>query len=395
SAWLLSKLDMDGILKGLLTIVGMIAALAGGVALAGLAGSLSGLGWAFMGLALGVGILAGSLLVFKMVSFEDIKKGMITLAGALLTLSVAAKIADGKSLAGAGLAMLGLGAGLLGLAFDLKAVANLDSDELTKSMLVLAGVMAGLTLMSKFGGNMTATVGTLIGVAVALTALAFATKLLAGIDFLDAAGGMSVIVLGLVGLGFALKAFPKDMPAIAASLVGIAGAIGILVAAIWVIGNMDLGTVIQGFLVLGLALAGFAVALNFVPAGSMVKVTGIALGMIALAGALLLFAAAMRAFEDVNWGAVGKAAAVVGVLAAVIGVVAGFGVAMAPGLMAFGLSLAVIGAGLAVVAAAAWIFADAVSKVIDSITGLADQGGKIKDALREAGEGITEFSNGA
>src|SRR5699024_12119724 len=26
---------------------------------------------------------------------------------------------------------------------------------------------------------------------------------------------------------------------------------------------------------------------------------------------------------------------------------------------------------------------------------LADQGGKIKDALREAGEGITEFSNGA
>src|SRR5699024_11507814 len=49
SAWLLSKLDMDGILKGLLTIVGMIAALAGGVALAGLAGSLSGLGWAFMG----------------------------------------------------------------------------------------------------------------------------------------------------------------------------------------------------------------------------------------------------------------------------------------------------------------------------------------------------------
>src|SRR5699024_4620516 len=85
----------------------------------------------------------------------------------------------------------------------------------------------------------------------------------------------------------------------------------------------------------------------------------------------------------------------VGVLAAVIGVIAGFGVAMAPGLMAFGLSLAVIGAGLAVVAAAAWIFADAVSKVIDSITGLADQGGKIKDALREAGEGITEFSNGA
>src|SRR5699024_9650124 len=127
SAYLLSKLDMGEILKGLLTIVGMVAALAGGVALAGLAGSMSGLGWAFVGLAIGVVILVASLLVFKMVSFEDIKKGMITLAGALLTLSVAAKIADGKSIAGAGVAMLGLGAGLLGLAFGLKAIANLDS----------------------------------------------------------------------------------------------------------------------------------------------------------------------------------------------------------------------------------------------------------------------------
>ena len=395
SAWLLSKLDMDGILKGLLTIVGMIAALAGGVALAGLAGSLSGLGWAFMGLALGVGILAGSLLVFKMVSFEDIKKGMATLAVALLTLSVAAKIADGKSLAGAGMAMLGLGVGLLGLSFGLKAIANLETDELIKSITVMAGVMAAITLMSRFSGNMAATAGTLIGVAAAMIGLAYAIKLISDIDFGSAFGGMSVIVLGMIGLGAALRAFPKDMPAIAASLVGIAGAIGILVAAIWVIGNMDTGTVVQGMLALGVALAGFAVALNFVPAGSMLKVTGIALGMLALAGALIVFAAAMRSFETVDWGSMGKAAAVVAGLAVVIGLIAGFGVAMAPGLMAFGASLAVIGAGLLVIAGAAWVFADAVSKVIDSITGLADQGGKIKDALREAGEGITEFANGA
>src|SRR5699024_9261696 len=395
SAYLLSKLDMGEILKGLLTIVGMVAALAGGVALAGLAGSISGLGWAFMGLAIGVGILAASLLVFKMVSFEDIKKGMATLAGALLTLSVAAKIADGKSLAGAGLAMLGLGVGLLGLSFGLKAIANLETDELIKSITVMAGVMGAITLMSKFGGNMTATAGTLIGVAAAMIGLAYAIKLIADIDFGSAFGGMSVIVLGMIGLGLALKAFPKDMPAIAASLVGIAGAIGILVAAIWVIGNMDTGTVVQGMLALGVALAGFAVALNFVPAGAMLKVTSIALGMIVLAGALIVFAAAMRSFETVNWDSMYKAATVIAGLALVIGLIALTGTAMAPGLMAFGLSLAVIGAGLAVIAGAAWIFADAVSKVIDSITGLADQGGKIKDALREAGEGITEFSNGA
>src|SRR5699024_2281485 len=109
----------------------------------------------------------------------------------------------------------------------------------------------------------------------------------------------------------------------------------------------------------------------------------------------IVFAAAMRSFETVNWDSMGKAGAVVGVLALAIGLIAGFGVAMAPGITAFGLALMVLGGGLAVIAAAAWIFADAVSKIIDSITGLADQGGKIKDALREAGEGITEFADGA
>src|SRR5690625_7759817 len=77
----------------------------------------------------------------------------------------------------------------------------------------MAGVMGAITLMSKFGGNMTATAGTLIGVAAAMIGLAYAIKLIADIDFLSAFGGMSVIVLGMIGLGAALRTFPKDMPA--------------------------------------------------------------------------------------------------------------------------------------------------------------------------------------
>lgn len=395
SLYLMSKLDTADIMRGLLAIGGMILALAGGVALAGLAGSISGLGGAFLGLALGVGILAASLLVFKMVSLEDIGKGLLTLAGALLAISVAARIADGKKLAGAGLGMLGLGAGLFALAFGIKAIADIDTDALLKGLGVLGGVMLAMGLLGRYGGSITVSIGALIGVAGAILAMAYAVEYLSGMSFGQIVSGMAGIAIGIGLLGLALRAFPKTMPAIAGSLMGIAGAIGILVAAIWVIGNMDLTTVIQGMVALGLALAGFVIALNFIPAGAMGKIGAISLGMMMLAGTLVAFSFAIKTFEGIDWNTMGKAGAVIGVLAAAIGLISWLGVPMATGITAFGLALMVLGGGLGVIAAAAWLFADAVSKIIDSITGLADQGGKIKDALREAGEGVTEFANGA
>src|SRR5699024_10914848 len=134
-----------------------------------------------------------------------------------------------------------------------------------KGLTVLAGVMLGIGVMSRFGGNLAVTATALVGVSFALIALAYAIGLIADIDFWDAAGGMAVLVGGMIGLGWAMLAFPKSMPALSASLMGIAGALAILVAAIWIIGNMDLGTIVQGMGTLAVAIGGLVLAMRFMP----------------------------------------------------------------------------------------------------------------------------------
>ena len=397
--WLLGNMDPVTILKGLAVAVVSIAALAGGAALAGAAKSIQGMGTAFLGLAMGVLVLAGAFMLFKLINWDDITKGLTTLGVAVLAIAVAARVADGKKLAGAGVAMLGLGAGLLALSHGLKSIADINDKKLLKGLGVLAAVMTGITLMTRFGGgNLVATAGTLAGLAFSLIALSYAIGLIADIDFWAAAGGMAVLVVGLAGMGAALKAFPPTMPAIASSLLGIAAAFAILIAAIHILGNMDWQVLVQGGLAIAaltVVLGGLALAVSKIPPNSLANILGLSVGFVALAGSMLILAHAMRMFEGIQWESLGKAAAVAASAVAAFALLATIGHFGGAGLTAFGLGLAAIGGGLLVVAGAAWVFSDAVSKITDSMQTLADIGPRIKDALKEAGEGITEFANGA
>lgn len=401
--WILGKMDPAEILTGLAAVVLTIAALAGGIALAGLAKNIAGVGTAFLGLALGVAVLAGAFLLFKMINWEEMAKGLITLGVSLLAISTAARIADGKKLAGAGMAMLGLGTGLLALAYGIRAIAAIDPVSLIKGLTVLAALMVGLTAMAKFGGaKFAATTASLVGIAVALVAMAYAIKIIAEVDFLAAAGGMAVIVAGMIGLGLALNAFPKKMPAIAGSLMAIAGAIAILIAAIWILGNMNLGTVVQGIVTLGVALGGLIFAISKFPPNATATVVGMSVGLLAISASLLVLAYAMKYLEGVSWESLGKAGAIVAGLIVALAGLGAVGLFLGEGLGILGLALIAIGAGLLVMAGAAWVFADAISKVVDSVsnfvnslTNLANSGDKIKNALQEAGKGISLFAQEA
>lgn len=396
SIWFLGKMDPKSLLTGFVAVLGTIVALGAGAALAGTAKALTGMGFAFIGLAAGVAILAGAFLTFKMINWEEITKGLATLAVAVLAISIAARIADGKKLAGAGVAMLGVGAGLWALAYGMKAVADLDVQQLTTGLSVLAAVMLGLGALSKFGGsNFVTTAGALVGISFALVALAYAIGLIADIDFGDAFWGMTVLIAGLAGLGLALKAFPPTLPALAGSLVGIAGALAILVAAIYILGKMDFGTLAQGVGAIAVTLTALGLAMSRIPPNSAVNMLGMAAAFIGLAAAVYILAEAMKTLEVVDWGSLGKAAAIAASVVAIIAGLGIFGEKLGSGLVAVGLGLGALGLGLGAIAGAAWIFSDAVSKIVESMQTLVDIGPHIKDALGQAGEGITEFANGA
>ena len=397
--WILGNMDTATILKGLGVGLVTIIALAGGAALAGTAKSIQGMGTAFLGLAAGVFVLAAAFLLFKLVNWDDITKGLTTLGVAVLAIAIAARIADGKKLAGAGLAMAGLGLGLLALAHGLKSIADIETDELLKGLAVLGAVMVGITLMTKFGGGkLVATAGTLAGLAFSLIALAYAIGLIADIDFWAAAGGMAVLVVGLIGLGLAMRAFPPTMPAIAGSLLAIAGAFAILIGAIYILGSMDWQVLLQGVLAVGalaLVIGGLALAVSKLPPNALGSLLGLSVGFLALSGSMLVLAYAMRMFNDVDWSSLGKAGVVAAGLVVTLAALAAVGYFGGGGLLALGGGLAAIGGGLLVIAGAAWVFSDAVEKITNSMKTLSEIGDSIKDALKNAGEGITEFANGA
>lgn len=392
SIWLLGRLDAGTLLRGLAAALATIVGLAGGIALAGLAKSLSGVGWAMLGLAAGVAMLAGAFLMFKLINWDEIQKGLVTLGVAMAILTASAVLSFGNKLSGAGAAMAGVGAGLLMLALGLRAIANLDEDSLSRGLMVLSGVMLGLTVFSHLSGKMTTTAGALLGVAAALVGMALALKILEGVELENAGKKVATLAAGLALLGLAMRAFPKEMPAIAGSLMGIAGALAILIGAIWVIGNMDLRTVAQGLITLGIAIGGLFAFLKFIPKGALASVGIMAAGLAVMAGALIALAYAMKQLESISWETMGKAGIVLGTLvAAILGLGAAGGV-IGPGLMAVGAGLLVISASMLVVAGAAWIFADAVEKIVDSMVQLSDNADGIKDGLKSAGEGITLFA---
>lgn len=396
SVWFLAQMDFLSLLQGLGAVILLLAGMAGAAALAGSAAGIAGVGLAFLGIGAGLMLISQALIILKLVNWPELLKGLAIMAGLLVAIGFAARIADGKELLKVGGAMIGMGVGLLALSYGLAAIAGLDEEQLLKGMLVLGGVMLGLTLMSRYGGkDMAMTMGTLIGVAGAIIILAMALKVMEGVDLWRAVGSLIVLIGGLAALGGAMRAFPKDMPKIAGSIMGIALALGILVAAIWIIGNMDFWTVAQGVAVLGGALAGLFFIVKKLPPDALGKLIGLSVGLLALSGALLVIAFAMKVMEDISWESFGMMAATLGVLFVAMLAFGLTGKFIGVGLAAIGAGLIVLGLGLGLIALAAKIFIDAVVDLIDAMNRLVENSDKIEEALRNAGKGVTAFADEA
>ena len=161
-------------------------------------------------------VLAGSLKILATINWEEIKRSLVAMGGALTMLVVVMKILGndiGGSLAGAG-ALFIASAALIDLAIGLKILASIKPDDMVKSLLGLATALtilgvAGL-LLSKISGVLLVVAGAaaLFGIAsvsigIGLTLIAtgisaLALSLSAGTTAIVA--GLSAIILGILGL---------------------------------------------------------------------------------------------------------------------------------------------------------------------------------------------------
>ena len=318
----LSSLSWEELGKGLVGIVGLTAVVVGAAKILGSGGKTIVKGAVQMVImAVAVKMLASVCKDIADMKWEELGRGLAGLAGILAMLVIAVKFMSTGALTfvkGAG-SMLIMAAALTALAGALHIVAALSWEELKKGLitlgLLLGGLVLAVKLMSTGAGTFVKGAASMVVMSVALTALVGTMALASRMSWesiakgLVAIGGAMAILaiglnamrgtfmgsaallvatVGLLALTPALMALGSmSWESIAKGLVGVAGAIAVIGIA-----GLLLGPIVPSILGLGAAFALVGIGVLAVGAGLALVAVGLtALATAGAAGATAIVAA--------------------------------------------------------------------------------------------------------
>jgi len=396
----LAALDWEELAKGLTGVTVLIGALAGASKImSGNTGGMIASGIALVILAAAIKILVTAVTDLSGLSWEELAKGLGSVAALLVALALFTKFgAASKGAAGQAISILLLAAALKILASAVKDFGTLDANTLMQGLLAVGAVLVAVTAFGKAsggGGSMILTAAGLVVLGAALKIIASAVK-----DF----GSMKpeALVVGLVGMAGALliiagamAIMPGNMIVTGASLVVVAVALNLVADAFKKMGGMTWDEIGRGMVVLAGSL--------LILAGAMYLMTGAIVGAAALiiaAGALMILAPALVLLGTMSWDSIGRGLTI---LAAGLLIIAAGGIALIPaipGMLALGAAILLIGlgalaagfgitmfaAGLVALGAAAAVSVPALTEAIMAVINL------IPIAMQKLAEGIVLFA---
>lgn len=203
--------------------------------------------------------------------------------------------------------MVAVSAAVLVLSGALKVISSIDSDKLLGSVMALGGVMAELALvaviLSRDGGRFTKGAAGMIAFAAGIRILASSVKALSGLN-------SSALTRGLVGVGAlcaGLVVAAKTMNGVkfgigkGTGFVLMAASMEILQDAVAKFGEMDNEAVVRGLTSIGGALVIFVAAMNLLKGG-----IGSAISLTMMAAAVNLLVPAFQGLGNLSWEAIGK-----------------------------------------------------------------------------------------
>lgn len=344
-------------------------------------------------------IFASAVAILSALSWEGLAKGLIGLAvgmglmvGALVLLTKAPAVK--MMLASA--AMVAIATSLLILSAALKIFSTMSWDDIVRSMVAMGGALAILMVaMSKMQSALFGA-ASLIIVATAITILSGAMKVFSTMSWDDIGRSLVMLAGSMLILTVALSAMQSAVLG-AASLLIVSAAITVLSGAMKVFATMSWDDIGRSLVVLGgtLAILAAGMALMGIP----IVLLG-ALGIIAAAGALMVLAPAMKILGSMSWDDIGRGLTV---LAGALAILAVGGVLLLPSIPAFlalgaailmvgagtlaaGTGLLFLAAGIMALAAAGAVGAEAIRMAIMTIIGL------IPMAMAAFAQGLIDFA---
>lgn len=318
----LSGLDWVELAKGLTGVGVALALLAGFTQIAKFNKGAVAMGAGIILLAVGLKILASAVKDFATISWADMAKGMTGVAAGLLIIAGAMQLMP-KGMAAKAVGLVILGAALKIIASALKDFGGMTWEEIAKGLVTLAGslvIIAGA--MALMTGALPGAAALLI-VSGALAILAPVLQSLGGMGWDEIGRGLTVLAGALLIIAGSLYLMSAALPG-AAALVIVAAALALLAPVLTTFGEMSWAEIGAGLAMLaGTLLIIGAAGLLIIPA--LPGLLGLGAAILLIGVGALAAGVGMLAFS-VGFTAVAVAAgvgtvAIVGMLTAIIGLI--------------------------------------------------------------------------
>lgn len=308
-------------------------------------------------IAAAIAVLSVSLLILASIDSDKITMSLAAITTLFVELSGAMAVLDklnldGKSLNKTASAMIKIGAALLILSLAMKNLGELEPEQLAEGLIgvgVLLAEIAAFLKVADFNKGATKTATGMLIFAAAIKILASAVKDLAGLSWEE-------MTKGLIGVGVLLAEvdvflntakFSAKSMLTATGIVILAAAIKVLAAAAKDFGSMSWGEITKGLSSIGILLAEITAFTKLTGNAKHVVATGLAL--IEIAAAMKIFASAMKDFGNMSWSEIGKGLIAMGGALAEVAIATKL---MPKNLTGIGVGLVVVGASLKIIASA-------------------------------------------
>ena len=290
--------DSD-IVKGLLTIAAIEYLFAAIIAVSIFAGEhASKAGTMLLKMAFAIGVLALSMKIIATLSYEDVLKGLITMAGVeslFLRFIFISKICR-KEANNVGSMMLKMAAGMALMALAIKLIARIPTGDIIKGLAFISAIevlFGAIVVLSKFSGEYADKAGTmLLKMSAGILILVAAIALLSLLKPETVAVGTAAIVAMITSLAAVANAASK-LGDCTKQLLIIGGIIAILVGAVVGLSFIEKDKLLAAMASISSIIGMFAlllIATKYTKAfdAGMIKSLGVMLGVIVVLGAILL-----------------------------------------------------------------------------------------------------------
>ncbi|HQE49480.1 MAG TPA: hypothetical protein PKV93_09050 [Fervidobacterium sp.] len=393
----LASLDWEGVAKGIVGIASLAAVLViAAKSLNKSSGKLIKGSTGLIAFAAAILIMSKAVKSMSSLNWEELAKGLTGLTVILAeVVAVTRRMGDSKRMISTGIGMIALGAAMLIFAKAVGKMGLLSWDEIARGITTLAGALAAITLALNFmPKNMIAKVTGLIGVAAALNILVKSLRKMGSMSWEEIKKGLVTMAGSMTILAVALKAMQKAIPGAVAMMI-VAPALAIMAKVLGTFGSMPLSEIGTGLLALaGVFVVLGAAAIILKPLVPMIFALGAAIallgvGVAAIGVGVLAFSTALTALS-ISAAAAAKAIGIIG--SAILSLIPIFFEKIGEGLIALGKTIidgssTIKDAFLVLLANALEAFTEAIPMIVEAVFTLLNG---ILDALVKYTPGIVE-----